>query len=469
MATALREYDWISILLYLGLVIVGWLMIYTVGYDASNPTSMFDIGTAAGRQGLWILVSIVVGLSIMLTDAKFFKTFAYPIYGVSIALLIAVLLIGTLTKGATSWFQIGSFKFQPSEIAKFATCLALCTFLSGYKVSIQNFKTQAIAFAIFLFPMFLVLLQGDAGSALVFTSFTLLLFREGLNALIYMLGILVASLFIFSLLYPIEYIILTILMLANVVVVWNFEKRPYWMLGMVALLGLSLYGFSIGQEIYALIGVGIILLSLSIYAFLKLKKGKNSLGITIGTVALISVLFAFSVNYLFNNILQPHQQERINIWLQPEKTDPLGPRYNVTQSKLAIASGGLEGKGWLEGTLTKLDYIPEQTTDFIFCTIGEEHGFIGTFSIILAFLILLIRLTVVAERQQAKFTRLYAYGVAGIIAFHVLINIGMTVGLMPVIGIPLPFISYGGSSLLSFTILLAVLIKLDSNRAIFFR
>lgn len=469
-ARDLKEFDWILIGVYVALVAIGWMMIYAVGYDPEAPTSMVDLNTSAGKQGLWILISFVAGTGVMIVDPKFFKSIAYFIFGGAVFLLILVMLTGAVTKGASSWFQIGFVKIQPSEFAKFATCLTLATYLSQYNASLKSTKTILVCLGIIGLPLLLILPE-DAGSALVFTGFFIALFREGLSAWIYILAFLAVALFILALLLPVPHIAIGVFALASFLVAWNLEYRQWWMIALVVALGGGIASIYYDQVLIGVIALGLFLAAAAVVAYIRLKREQRQLGVAIATIAFLSLAYVFGVNYGFNKVLKPHQQNRINVWLQPKKVDPsgLGASYNIRQSKIAIGSGGIEGKGYMEGTHTKLRYVPEQTTDFIFCTIGEEQGFIGTFSVIALFLTFLILITNLAERQSSKFTRIYAYGVAGIFLVHLLINIGMTVGLVPVIGIPLPFISYGGSSLLSFTVLLAVLIKLDSQRHVSFR
>ncbi|HYG40185.1 MAG TPA: rod shape-determining protein RodA, partial [Cytophagales bacterium] len=354
-----------------------------------------------------------IGFVILLIDYKFYDAFAYIIYVAVIGLLILVLLFARDVKGAHSWFEIGAFRFQPSEFAKFATSLALAKFLSSTTNKLDNLKTLGLSGAIILFPAALILLQNDTGSTLVFSAFIIMLYREGLNPMIPLLGIVAIFLFIMTLLVDPLYLSLCLIVLAAILI------------------------------------------------FIGKKNAKRIIAISV-TFALF-IGFVLTVNFLINNVFQEHQRNRIKVLVDPD-IDPLGTGWNVTQSKIAIGSGGLLGKGFLEGTQTKFDFVPEQSTDFIFCTIGEEHGFIGTFLLILLFLGLFARIVFLAERQKSRFARIYGYCVVSIMFFHFLINIGMTIGLFPVIGIPLPFFSYGGSSLWSFTILLFIFLKLDSHR-----
>ena len=405
--------DWVMVILFLLLVFMGWLNIYAAVFNEEHQ-SIFDTTQRYGKQLIWIGLSIFVALVIMLIDGKFYSTFSIPIYAVNMLLLIVVLLTARDVAGARSWIDIGPFKLQPSEFAKSATALALAAYLGDIGTRMKDLQTKVVAGIILAIPAGLILLQNDTGSMLVFGAFALVMYREGLSGNILLLGLAFAVLFIFSLLFT-----------------------PLTML--------------------------IILVSIGLLAFLFQKKKTWKLGLGIGGILVVLMGFVYSVDYLFNNVLEPHQQVRINVLLGKED-DPKGAGYNVNQSKIAIGSGGFSGKGFLKGTQTKYDFVPEQTTDFIFCTVGEEWGFTGTFVVIALFTALILRILYISERQRSAFTRIYGYCVASIFFFHFLINIGMTIGLMPVIGIPLPFFSYGGSSLLGFTILLFIFIKLDGYR-----
>jgi rod shape determining protein RodA len=417
--------DWVTILTYLVLVIIGWLSIYAAVYNEEH-SKIFDLSQRYGNQLLWIGFSLLVALIILMIEGSFFTSFAYPIYGFVILMLIGVLLFGTEIKGAKSWFRIGSFAIQPAEFGKFATALALAKFLSVLGINMKDLKTKVTAIAIVILPAMLILLQNDTGSMLVYFSFIIVLYREGLSGNVLLSGIYTAFLFITSLLMRIHTFTF-------------FDKE-------------------IGGElllILILVGIG----AITIYFTKKMKK----LWIIIIAVLICSIGVVFSVDYVFNNVLEPHQSKRINVMLGVE-SDPQGAGYNVNQSLIAIGSGGFSGKGFLNGTQTKFNFVPEQSTDFIFCTIGEEWGFLGTFVLISLYLFLFLRLIFLAERQRSTFSRIYGYCVASILFFHFLVNIGMTIGLAPVIGIPLPFISYGGSSLWAFTILLFIFIRLDAER-----
>jgi len=404
--------DWVSITIYIALIVIGWLSIFTAsaGEDVGN---LFDITTRYGKQLMWIGFATVMAITIMVIDAKFFSTFSYIFYLGMLLILVGVLFFGSTVAGSKSWFKIGGFALQPAEFAKFATALALAKYLSTLNVDMRMLKTKVISIGILVAPALLILLQNDTGSALVYFSFILVLFREGFSGLIFIAGIIMAILFIVTLLFSKLYVI----------------------------------------------GLLIALTVLTFVLFKSLRKNwKPIIGILI-----LCVAFVFSVNYAFENVLESHQKKRINVLLGIEQ-DLQGAGYNVNQSKIAIGSGGLTGKGFRNGVLTRYNFVPEQSTDFIFCTIGEEWGFVGVTVLILLYLILLIRIILLAERQRSKFSRIYGYGVASILFFHFTINIGMTIGLAPVVGIPLPFLSYGGSSLWAFTVLLFIFLKQDANR-----
>lgn len=458
----LRNIDLITFSIYLGLVAIGWLMVYTVGYGEGYPDDIFKyLTTQSGKQTIWMGISFVVFAIIMLLDWKFWSTFAYPIYAVGLFLLVAVLFFGSQKNGATAWFSFGGFSFQPSELAKFGTTLAVSSFLSYYSTSLKQLKSQIIAFGLILTPMILILLQPDAGSALVFLSFFILFYREGLSPTLYLVGGFCGLLLILGLIIPTQQISFVLLALAVCILFFQFKPLSYWMVGAIALVGGAYYVATVNQWLIALGGLA---LSFAIAAWFVNKMRKARLVWLLSAALIVGSGIAFVANYAFNSVLKPHQQDRIKVWLKPEECSEKGSLYNVTQSKMAISSGGFEGKGFLNGTMTRLNYVPEQSTDFIFCTIGEEQGFVGTFGVIILFLLLLIRLTILAERQRSTFSRHYAYCLAGILFIHFFVNIGMTMGLLPIIGIPLPFISKGGSSLLGFTTMLAVMLKLDSHR-----
>lgn len=460
-------YDWITIILWGILVFCGWAMIFASGYlDEDSFTSLYDLDKNYGKQLLWITVGLVLVGIIQLIELKVYETFAPVFYGIMIVLLIAVLFTNPI-KGATSWFSIGGFRFQPSEFAKVTTCMMLAAYLAMPTSRMQELKTKLTALGIVLLPVLLVLLQGDAGSTLVYFSFFILLFRAGMDAWIYILGLVVAALAIAALLYDETWwLINVILLVANTVLMKSWRKEDIWLGVVLAEVILTYMLFD--ESLYFLI-TGVNGLALLVLALLNIGDKKWESSFFVSLLVTAAILFSTSVNYIVNNLIGQHRQERIWVWLRPEKCHPLGPLYNVEQSKFAIGSGGWTGKGFLQGERTKLDYVPEQSTDFIFCTVGEEWGFFGTTFIVLVFFILILRILFIAQRQRSLFTKYYALGVACILFFHVFINVGMTTGLVPVIGIPLPFISYGGSSLLSFSMLMGLLVKLDSNRLFVFR
>ncbi len=411
--TSFAQADRMLLWIYFILTLVGWFNIYSAVYDETHH-SIFDMQVNYGRQLVWIITAYVLLAIIMLTDAKFFSTFAYIIYFATLALLVAVIFVGKEVSGSKSWIQYGAFQLQPAEFAKLSTSLALAAWLGNIKRRFEDFSTQWVAYLMVGVPAVLILAQKETGSALLFASFVLVFYREGMSGLILILGMVSVALFVLALL---------------------IDK-------------------------YILIGlIGSALLVVGYHLRSKRKK------VTLWLVAtfFVSSAFVFSVDYVFENILQPHQKTRINVLLGKE-VDLKGAGYNVHQSMIAIGSGGFWGKGYMKGTQTKYNYVPEQSTDFIFCTIGEEWGFVGSLIIIALYVVLIFRLMQLAERQRSVFSRIYGYCVAAIFFAHMAINIGMTIGLLPVIGIPLPFLSYGGSSLWAFTLLLFVFVKLDSHR-----
>ncbi len=461
----LQSVDVMTLVIYLSMIALGWLMVYTVGYDEDRTLAdmAFDLSTNIGKQTLWVGVSLVLLMAVIAIDWNFWRTFAYPIYGITIASLIAVLFFGITIKGATSWFRIGPFTLQPAEFAKFGACLAMAAFLSAYDTNLGKRKHVFIALGIILLPMGLILLQSDAGSALVFLSFFIVMFREGLSPGLLLFGIGSATLLIMGLVFPLTYIVLGMSLILVLIMLRNVGSNYRWLLGFLLWAIGSIVAVSMGFAWYALGANGLVMMGL---VYMMWKNRKIGLALRLVALLFLGTLFSGAAGYTFNNILEAHQQDRINVWLQPSKCDPRGALYNIIQSKMAIGSGGLQGKGFLQGDITKLNYVPEQNTDFIFCTIGEEQGFIGSIGIIGLFFLLMSRIVVIAERQNSAFSRQYAYGLAGILFIHFFVNIGMTMGLVPVIGIPLPFISYGGSCILAFTIMIGVLLKLDTKRLI---
>jgi rod shape determining protein RodA len=403
--------DWVTITLFITLLIIGWFNINAAVYNPDQP--LVNLDNNSGKQLIFILLAIITAGVILLLEERFFYNFAPVFYGITILLLIVVLVVGRNVGGNQAWIPIGSFRLQPSEFAKWATSLLLARHLSGINNKISEVKTFLPTLAILGFPVLLIILQPDAGSALVFMSLIFVLYREGLSPYFLIAGTMMILLFIITLLYPKLYVIIS-LILITVLLVYFFRRSR-------KLIGVFILGL------------------------------------------ILSCMFIFSVDFVYTNILKSHQKVRIDLLLG-KVSDLRGAGYNVNQSKIAIGSGGLLGKGYLQGTQTKFNFVPEQSTDFIFCTVGEEWGFLGSFLVVFLYVFLLLRIVHIAERQRTSFGRIYGYSVACIIFCHFFVNIAMTIGLMPVIGIPLPFLSYGGSSLISFTILLFILVKLDSNR-----
>jgi rod shape determining protein RodA len=404
--------DWITILIYVALCAIGFVNIYATEFNPDISTN-FSFSASYGKQLIFIGTGLVLGFSILLFDAKFFSVFAPVIYGVTMVLLLAVLVVGQSVGGNQAWIEIGTFKIQPSEFAKFGTSLLLARYISSFNVKLNSLKPILIAAAIVVLPMLLIILQPDAGSTLVFLSFMFPLYREGLPGYLLIL---------------------------------------FW--GMVLLFILNLY-------LAPTILIGSIILLGVLFIYFNRKRQQKM--ISIGIITVLAIGYLFIAKFLFEHVLQKHQRARIELILGLT-TDNKGVGYNVIQSQTAIGAGQLTGRGFLQGTQTKFKFVPAQSTDFIFSTVGEEWGFAGCFVVISLYIFLLLRVINIAERQRSSFSRVYGYCMACIIFFHVFINIGMAIGIMPVIGIPLPFISYGGSSLWSFTVLLFIFLKLDSNR-----
>lgn len=400
------------LLIYVALVVIGWLAIYSASYDGLSEISTFDFSQSYGRQLIWIILSGIFAISILLIDTKIIQSYAYHVYLFCMLLIFSVVFLGTEISGAKAWIRIGSFSIQPIEFAKFATALALAKFFSEGKTASERRKLWISAFILILIPSGIAILQKDTGSALVFFSFIILFYREGFSTHALLFGILAIVLFIFTICF---------------------------------------------NELYTLA----FLLVLLIVACIFFNGNKKNI-IRSFIVFASMVTFVFAVNIVYNNVLQDHQRQRIDT-IFGKSADPKGADFNLNQSKIAIGSGGFFGKGYLKGTQTKLNFVPEQSTDFIFCSIGEEFGFIGSLIVIGLFISLIIRVILLAEKSRNEFARIYGYGVASVFFFHLVINIGMTIGLVPVIGIPLPFISYGGSALWGFTILLFIFIKLSAE------
>ncbi len=466
-----RKIDWWLIICYLLLVFIGWINIYAAVYSQEHG-SILDFSQRYGMQFVWISTSLVLAAFILfILNPKIYTVLPPLLYVMVVILLFAVIFIGKEVNGSKSWLVIGPVGFQPAEISKISTSLFLAYVMSRYGFTITKMRNALKVAFILLIPMLFIILEKETGSALVYTGFIFMLYREGLNGWIPALGFLAILLFVISLAFtPFAAIILLMVLMAllNALLGRNALKQIAWLIVFTLLLAflpriLNLEFLSFLPEIrmeYWALGF---ILPVLVYMVVKAAKKKIYHTKYIALCFCCSVFFIFSVNFIFNNILQPHQRARIENLLGITE-DLKGAGYNVHQSKVAIGSGGFLGKGFLDGTQTKFDFVPEQSTDFIFCTIGEEHGFLGSVGVVSLYIFLIIRLIILADRQKDTFIRIYGYCVACCFFMHVFINIGMTMGLVPVIGIPLPFLSYGGSSLWSFTILLFIFIRLDIER-----
>lgn len=470
-----KSIDWITILLYAIMIIAGWFSVCGASYEY-NSGSLFDIAGRPGMQLVWIGLSVVIIFVILMLDADFYDIYAYPIYIGIILLLIATIFLAPDIKGSRSWLVIaGPIRLQPAEFAKFATALALARLMDSYGFALITFKNfSRVLFIIFL-PMVLILLQKETGSALVYLAFFLVLYREGMSGYILLAGFSAVLFFVTTMKFadvvagitPLGELIVSVLILLIGMMLIYVERRNKLALKIISIASASAFVIGFGLSflmpvnfIYIAFGL---LIACSLYLIFLSIKSWTMHYVLIAFFMLGSLGFMFSVDYVFDEILEPHQQVRIKVSLGLED-DPGGAGYNVNQSKIAIGSGGFLGKGFLNGTQTKLKYVPEQDTDFIFCTVGEEQGFIGSTLVLIVFTIFILRLIFLAERQRSVFRRVYGYSVASIFLFHMAINIGMVIGLTPVIGIPLPFFSYGGSSLWGFTILLFIFLRLDAAR-----
>jgi len=410
----INRVDWIAVSIYFALVAIGWFNIYAVVYDSQVEKSIFDLSISSGKQLVWIGTAIGLITLIMVADYRFFENLSLIIYLIFLLILIVTPIFGKEVNGQILSIGVGEFRIQPGEFAKFATALALAKVMERPTFDLSKRNYQAIAFGVLLVPIALILLQPDTGTAMVYFSLLIMFYREGLPQWYYVLGI-----------------------------------------GSVTI---TLLALGVDNNLYL---AAIIVLVVGGMIYLGKKSWQRILAFSLIGIGLIT--YIYSIDFVVSK-LPPHQQNRIMVLFNPD-IDPLGVGWNVTQSKIAIGSGGFFGKGYLEGTQTKFDFVPEQDTDFIFCTLGEEFGWMGSFVVISLFSGLLYRLVIMAERQKTRFSRIYGYGVVSILLFHFMVNIAMTIGLFPVVGIPLPFFSYGGSSLWSFTVLLFIFIKLDSSRA----
>ena len=464
----IRDIDWLTIGLYVALTLMGWINIYAAVYDEQH-TSIFAFSQRYGKQAIWIIAAMVVAFIICILDTRFFSTLAYPTFIICMLALAAVLVIGHEVNSSKSWFIIGPIQIQPAEFAKVAVSLALAKYMGSYNGRLLEFKNLAIVCAIIFLPTMFILLQPDVGTCLVFVAFFIMLYREGLPSALMLFGMFAVVLFIFSIyLRDAEiFLVVGLIVFGFLIFLLKTRKAMDSLKGLCLLVGTMCVLFPINYFTEARFEPHEVLLGaalLSSLVFIVMSYINRTPFIRKLTLFIVgALLFTFSVDFVFENVLVTHHQQRILVMLGLE-SDPLGIEYNVIQSKIAIGSGGLTGKGFLQGTQTKFNFVPEQSTDFIFCTVGEEWGFVGSSIVIILFVILLLRLLHIAERQRSAFSRVYSYCVFSVFFMHILINIGMTIGLVPVIGIPLPFFSYGGSSLWAFTIMLFIMLRLDAAR-----
>ncbi len=473
----LRQLDWVTIIIFLALVVMGWFSVCGASYEYGQP-DFFNPALRSGKQLIWIGCSLLVAFVILMLDDKVFDTFAYIIYIAFMGLLLITPFLATDIKGSYSWIKLGSLSIQPAEFAKCATALALAKFMGHYGYDIHRPKTFAATLGLILLPMVLIVMQRETGSALIYTAFFLMLYREGMNGSILFAGFAAVAYFVVGLKFNdllVNGTHTSVSEFTVLLMIWLFTSAMTFAVSSNRTHVLRIGGFGGGAILlcylfsrfvipfnvgYAMLAVIAAIITYLLVQAVMLKRMKF---LYIALFAGASLAFFFSTDYVMNNVLERHQQQRVKVLLGIEQ-DLSGAGYNVNQSKIAIGSGGMLGKGFLNGTQTKLKYVPEQDTDFIFCTIGEEKGFVGAAVVLTLYLALILRLITVAERQSFAFGRIFGYCVLSIFLFHVFINIGMVIGLTPVIGIPLPFFSYGGSSLWGFTILLFIFLRIDAAR-----
>ena len=472
--SVLRSIDWWTIAIYITLLTFGWVSVCGASYSYGE-TDIFSLSTRSGMQIVWIGTSIVLGTTILLLDDRFYDTFAYIIYGLLLLLLFATIFNPHSIKGSRSWLVLGPLRLQPAEFAKFATALALSKFMSTYGYNINTWRHFAVTLLLIMLPMVCIVLQRETGSALVYFAFFLMFYREGMPGSILFTGVAAVVYFVVGIRYADvmigasttsvgEFTVLLLIQLFSIGMVWVYCDRRkavqllFYSL-LVTLLSLLLLFITINISYIQMA----LVVALTGYLLWEGLGSRFKAYFFIALFAAGSAMFYYGADYIMQEVMEPHQRSRINVLLGLDE-DLRGAGYNVNQSEIAIGSGGLEGKGFLNGTQTKLKFVPEQDTDFIFCTVGEEEGFIGSAGVLLLFLALILRLIYLSERQPFQFNRIYGYCVLSIFLFHVFINVGMVLGLTPVIGIPLPFFSYGGSSLWGFTILLFIFLRLDANR-----
>jgi len=462
---ALKYMDKVLVGLYLLIAVFGCMNIYSASITP-DQTSIFDLTCNSGKQIMWMGISLFVGIIVMFMKSNVFDQLAYFFYGFIILLLIATIFLSSNINGSRSWLVLGPVSLQPAEFAKLATVLAVAKMMSEYQFRLSDLHSYMKVVSLFLLPMIIIVLQKETGSALVFASFILLLYREGMTGLIPMLAFIAILLFVVTIKFS-PFISLLVIFIAQIIFLIRYRREIIVSLIMLAAMVLLLVAnYFVNKYWFALDNMWIMLLldaAAMIYMFVRAVQTWRKAYWWIALFILLATGYAFSTGYIFDNVLKPHQQKRIQVVLGIVD-DPRGVGYNTNQAQIAIGSGGLWGKGYLKGTQTRLKYVPEQHTDFIFCTIGEEWGFVGSMLLIAAYVVMMWRIVVISERAESRFVRAYGYGLLGILVFHFFVNIGMVLGLVPVIGIPLPLVSYGGSSFLSFTIMLAILLKLDTMR-----
>ena len=475
--SVLRSLDWWTILIYVALLCFGWMSVCGASYTYGE-TDILSLDSRSGMQIVWIGTSLILGLVLLLLDNRFYDTFAWIIFGVMLILLFGTIFNPHSIKGSRSWLVLGPLRLQPAEFAKFATALALAKFMSIYGYDIHKWKHFAFSLAIILLPMFFIIMQRETGSALVYLAFFLVFYREGMPGSLLFTGVAMVIYFVVGIRFaetPLfatptsigKFVVLLLIQIFSgcMVYVYCNDKRDAWSI-LLSTVGITLVAllFAVYVIPFDIVYVQLVVTAIMIgYLLWQALSTRIRNYMWIALFALGSVVFFNAADYVLNNLMEPHQRVRINVLLGLEE-DLKGAGYNVHQSQIAIGSGGIEGKGFLNGTQTKLKYVPEQDTDFIFCTVGEEEGFIGSAGVLVLFLALILRLIHLAERQPYRFGRVYGYSVLSIFLFHVFINVGMVLGLTPVIGIPLPFFSYGGSSLWGFTILLFIFLRIDASR-----
>ena len=473
----LRNLDWWTIGIYLALLIFGWISVCGASYTYGE-TDIFSLSTRSGMQIIWIGTSLALGFVLLMLDDRFYDTFSYVIYAVLMLLLFITIFNPHEIKGSRSWLVLGPMRLQPAEFAKFATALAVAKLMSTYGFTMANIRHFMAAVAIIILPILLIIGQRETGSALVYFSFFLMLYREGMPGSILFTGVAMVIYFVVGIKYEEvllwntptslgKFVVLLLVQLFSIGMVSTYIHDKAKVIPMSALcVGITILALLFSKYVIDFDIVWVqLFISAALIGYLVFQglatRFTNYLMIALFSIG--SIIFFYSADYVLNDVMEPHQRVRINVLLGLEE-DPTGAGYNVHQSEIAIGSGGLQGKGFLNGTQTKLKFVPEQDTDFIFCTVGEEEGFVGSASVLLLFLALILRLIHLAERQPFKFSRIYGYCVVSVFLFHLFINVGMVLGLTPVIGIPLPFFSYGGSSLWGFTILLFIFLRIDAGR-----